>query len=125
MSESRALALLDVLVHFAAEVPDRYVLGGADISSDLKISTVSENDLPAGCGRRRNRPLLARFGDRWVRTGDSAVLSVPSVVEERNFVLNLAHADLERIAFLAPAPFEFERLATDLARRFLSCAFAR
>jgi RES domain-containing protein len=101
MSESRALALLEVLVHFAAQAPDRYVLGGADVSSDLEISRTALSAQQAA---------TRAIGDRWVRTGESAVLSVPSVVvEERNFVLNPAHPDFRRIAFLALAPFEFDR----------------
>src|ERR1035437_6844794 len=95
----------------ATEVPDRYVLGGADISSHSEISTVSENDLPAGWRTALSAQQTATraIGDHWVRTGQSAVLSVPSViVEERNFVLNPAHPDFGRIAFLVPAPFEFD-----------------
>lgn len=111
MSESRALALLEILVHLTTEVPDRYVLGGADLPSDLEISNVSESDLSAGW--RTELPLqqirTREIGDAWVRTGRTAVLSVPSViVDERNFLLNPSHADFRRIAFLVPKPFEFD-----------------
>lgn len=111
MSESRALAVLEVLVHLAVEIPDKYVLGGAEIPADLEIETVSENELPAGW----QTPISAQqtatrhIGDKWVQGGQSAVLSVPSViVEERNFVLNPAHAEFRRITFQMPTPFEFD-----------------
>lgn len=111
MSESRALALLEVLVPLANEVSDKYAVGGADITSGVEISTVSENDLPAGwrTSLPAQQTATRAIGDEWVRTGLSAVLSVPSViVEERNFVLNPAHPDFRRIAFLVPVTFDFD-----------------
>jgi RES domain-containing protein len=111
MSESRALALLELLVHLTAEAPDRYLLGGADIPPDLPVSTVLEDDLPLGWRTPLSihQTATRMIGDEWVKSGRSAVLSVPSViVAERNFVLNPAHSDFRRIAFLVPAPFEFD-----------------
>jgi len=111
MSESRALAVLEVLVHLAAEIPDKYVLGVADIPADVEISTLSENQFPAGWQTPISSQQTAtrQIGDKWVRSGKSAVISVPSViVDERNFVLNPAHPNFRRIAFRVPKPFEFD-----------------
>lgn len=111
MSESRALAVLETLVHLTAEVPDKYVLGGANIPPDLEISNVPESGLPAGwrTALSAQQTITREIGDEWVRTGRTAVLSVPSViVEERNFVLNPAHPDFRHIAFLVPVPFDFD-----------------
>jgi RES domain-containing protein len=40
----------------------------------------------------------------------TAVLSVPSaiVTDERNYLLNPAHADFQHIIFLASQPFQFD-----------------
>jgi RES domain-containing protein len=111
MSENRALALLELLAHLADEIPDKYVLGGADIPPDIEISTVSGNDLPIGWKNAvsARQTVTRQIGDEWASRARSAVLSVPSViVEERNFVLNPAHPDFKRIAFLVTTPFEFD-----------------
>ena len=111
MSESRALAVLEVLVHLAVEIPDKYVIGDADVSPDLEISTVSEEALPADWQTPIStlQGVTRKIGDEWVRNGKSAVLSVPSViVEERNFVLNPAHPEFRRITFHLPKHFEFD-----------------
>jgi RES domain-containing protein len=111
MSESRALAVLEVLVHLAIEIPDKYVMGEAELPWDLETVTVSESELPTGWQTPISAQQTAtrQIGDKWVRGGQSAVLSLPSViVDERNFVLNPAHADFRRIAFRVPKPFEFD-----------------
>jgi RES domain-containing protein len=111
MSESRALAVLEVLVHLAAELPDRYVLGGADIPPDLEVETISENDLPSGwrSALPSEQSSTRKIGDEWVRSCQSAVVSVPSViVAERNFLLNPVHPQFKRAAFLITTPFDFD-----------------
>ena len=111
MSESRALAVLEILVHLTIEIPDKYLLGGAEIPVDLEIETVPENELPAGWQTPipTQQTATKQIGDAWLRGGRSVALSVPSViVEERNFVLNPAHPDFKRITFQVPAPFDFD-----------------
>jgi hypothetical protein len=51
------------------------------------------------------------LGMSWVKSGTTAVLSVPSVVvpNERNYLLNPAHPDFSKIRFFAPKPFVFDR----------------
>ncbi|HXB70882.1 MAG TPA: RES family NAD+ phosphorylase [Candidatus Acidoferrales bacterium] len=111
MSENRALAVLEVLVHLSSTIPDRYVLGAADIPDNIEIFAIAEDGLSAewktevSYGQAETR----RIGDHWVSSGRSAVLSVPSViVGERNFVLNPAHTDFSRIGFSDPVPFQFD-----------------
>jgi RES domain-containing protein len=77
----------------------------------MEISIVSGDDLPLEwrTALSARQTVTRKIGDEWVRRAQSAVLSVPSViVEERNFVLNPAHPDFKRIAFLVPAPLEFD-----------------
>ena len=80
-------------------------------AQDLEIPNISENTLSAGWkqalpGQQQETRML---GDEWVRSGKSVVLKVPSVVvDEQNFVLNPAHPDFRRIAFLIPKPFDFD-----------------
>src|SRR5216684_233940 len=116
MSENRSLAVLEVLVHLSSMLPDKYLLGAADIPEDLAIEKVADEDLPDGWSTLSPAEQLStrRLGDGWVERQRSAVLSVPSViVGERNYVLNPAHPDFVRIQFAEPNPFRFDlRLIT-------------
>src|SRR5215472_11550283 len=47
MSENRSLAVLEILVRLSALLPDRYVLGAADIPDDDALEILDENRLPA------------------------------------------------------------------------------
>ena len=116
MSENRSLAVLEVLVHLSGMLPDKYLLGAADIPGDLAMEKVGDQDLPDRWSTLSPGEQLAtrRLGDAWVERQRSAVLSVPSViVGERNYVLNPSHPDFARIEFARPEPFKFDlRLIT-------------
>jgi RES domain-containing protein len=111
MSENRSLAVLEILVHLAASLPDRYVLGVAEIPDATAVEILDETRLSPDWSTLdpRAQELTRRIGDEWVAQQRSAVLSVPSVIlGERNYVLNPAHPDFHRIAFAEPLPFQFD-----------------
>ena len=96
-SETAALAMLEVRVHLDLDwtlLPPDYVLMAIDFDA-LSIERVEA--IPAD---------PAAFGDAWLASRRSAVLSVPSVIvpESRNLLLNVAHPDAEqaRIASIRP-----------------------
>jgi len=110
MSESRALAVLEVLVHFTNTLPDKYVIGSAEIPDDLAMD-VSEVELGDNWQTPlpEEQALTRRIGDEWTRSGRSAVLRVPSVIVfETNLILNPEHPDFSRVHFLDPQPFHFD-----------------
>jgi RES domain-containing protein len=111
-ADSRALCVLEVLVH-NAEVSAEYSITTIHVPDDLQTLRLSDNDLPRGW----NGPLAPSsfgpsqmIGARWIRSEQSAVLQVPSVVipEEWNYVLNPAHPDFARIEFSRPVPFRLD-----------------
>lgn len=111
MSENRSLAVLEILVHLSASIPDRYMLGVAEIPDDIMIEVLDETGLPAGWSTLapRDQAATRQVGDEWVAQQHSAILSVPSVIlGERNYVLNPAHPDFLRIRFADPVPFQFD-----------------
>lgn len=111
MSENRSLAVLEILVHLASAIPDRYVLGVAEIPDDVVVECADDTGLPQNWSTLdpRKQDKTRSFGDDGVRQLRSAILSVPSVVAgERNYVLNPAHPDFPRIAFADPVPFHFD-----------------
>ncbi len=57
MSENRSLAVLEILVHLSASIPDRYVLGAADIPDEGAVEILDEGRLPASAPAR-NTPIL-------------------------------------------------------------------
>ena len=111
MSENRSLAVLEILVHLSASIPDRYVLGMAEVPEGLLVEVVNEDGLPQSWSTLgpREQVTTRRIGDEWVEQQRSAVLSVPSVISgERNYVLNPAHPDFQRITFADTIPFRFD-----------------
>jgi RES domain-containing protein len=78
MSENRSLAVLEILVHLSASLPDRYVLGAADIPDDAAMEILDESRLPANWSTLdpREQELTRRMGDEWIAQQRSAVLSV-------------------------------------------------
>jgi RES domain-containing protein len=121
MSENRSLAVLEILVHLSATIPDRYLLGAADVPDDVAIEFVSDQALPENWSTLdpREQGQTRSFGDRWVREGRTAILSVPSVIAgERNYVLNPAHPGFSRVTFADPVPFHVDiRLLRPLEHR--------
>jgi RES domain-containing protein len=111
MSENRSLAVLEVLVHLSVALPDKYLLGSADIPDNLPIERIVDDDLLDNWSTLipSEQVVTKRLGDTWVDRHRSAVLSVPSViVGERNYLLNPAHPDFARIEFAEPEPFRFD-----------------
>ena len=111
MSENRSLAVLEVVVHLSGTLPDKYLLGAADIPEDVAIERIADEDLPEGWSTLSpgEQVTTKRLGDAFVARQGSAVLSVPSVIlGERNYVLNPAHLDFARIEFAQPETFRFD-----------------
>lgn len=97
-SASRALALLEVLVHLDVPyqaLPDDYVFQVVDATTN-SIETVTRSDMEPG-GRAAD-PLA--FGLAWLQSRRSALLRVPSVLipQEANILLNPAHSDVASFA---------------------------
>lgn len=98
-SESPAAALLEILVHFEIDVrdlPTRYRLLKLHAPDDLDIEALM--DLPADWLERTD--LTRATGDRWLHTGRSPLLRVPSAVVPETFsvLLNPGHQQAGQVA---------------------------
>jgi len=75
MSENRSLAVLEVLVHLTDTLPDKYVIGSAEIPDDLAMDVP---DVELGdsweTSVHEEHALTRRIGDAWVRSRHSAAL---------------------------------------------------
>lgn len=110
-SESVALAALETLVHYDADViPDNLVLIAVDIPRALRIETIADGVLPKDWRAYPAPTALQALGDAWIKRARTALLSVPSVIapEERNLLINPVHPDCGRITSRIVRPFAFD-----------------
>ncbi|HKS21931.1 MAG TPA: RES family NAD+ phosphorylase [Thermoanaerobaculia bacterium] len=114
-SEHVSLAILEVLANaFRPKLLPNFVLASCTFDESL-VTHVEIEELPLNWRDPRPPVELRDFGDEWIRSERSAVLSVPSVIvdHERNYLLNPAHEDFRRIKLSTPELFRFDpRLVT-------------
>ena len=74
-SENRSLAVLEILVHLSAVVPDKFVLGAVDIPVESAVEVVDDTRLPIDWMTLdpRAQSETRRIGDEWVAEQRSAV----------------------------------------------------
>ena len=103
-------ARLEALGH-SAMLPTDMIVVQARIPNSLSIQTVQESDLPPNWSSPIPSKKTRDLGTDWIKSGATAVLSVPSVMvpSERNYLLNPAHPDFARIRFFPSRPFTFDR----------------
>ena len=113
-SESRSLAMLEVLAH--VEAPE--LLGRSAwvmVSARLPMERVEKPArFPENWRRFPAPPETRRFGDAWITAGRSVALRVPSAVVpgEFNYVLNPGHPRFAEVKAGRPEAFAFDsRLA--------------
>ena len=107
-SETISLAALEALVHMDREdAPLDLVVIPVDIPDKVDIAEVTVRMLPADWRSTPAPTRLQQLGANWVRTGKTAVLSVPSVLvpRERNYVFNPEHPDFASVKRGKPEPF--------------------
>jgi RES domain-containing protein len=104
---SRSLAILEIMANFAV-LPRDFVLTPIRIPDNVGILSVLDSDLPAGWNQQTPIPATSDLAEQLYPK--TAVLSVPSaiVADERNYVLNPAHADFRHIVFLPSQRFQFD-----------------
>lgn len=110
VSETIALAALEVLVHLQASGPIAwYSYIPVEFDPSL-VDAVDINTLPSGWSDYPVPASSVVIGDRWVMEARSAVLRVRSAVipSESNFLLNSQHPDFGRIIIGTAKPFAFD-----------------
>ena len=109
-SGSRALALLEVLVHLPAMmVRNDYAIAEILLPDNSSIKKVITSDLPKGWEKFPGPIELQEIGNNWVRSCESLILQVPSalVADEYNYLVNPAHPDAAMISVKKINPFNF------------------
>lgn len=109
-STSLALAAVETFVNLEPNLrPADLVSIEGEIPETLEIGRLEPKILPSHWYQRRDES-LRRFGDDWVRGGNSVALFVPSAAirGEWNVLLNPAHPEFADIRFGVPKPFVFD-----------------
>ena len=103
-AQSRSLAILELLVHIRNTEPIHDFVLISVVFDEALVEAVELHGLPAGWETEPPTQASQSIGDAWVLGGKQPVLSVPSAVvpEERNFLLNPAHALFSRITIGQP-----------------------
>jgi len=109
-STSLALAAVETFVNLEPNLTPAYLVSiEGEIPEAVAIGRLDPASLPAGWHESRDES-LRRFGDDWIRRGETAALLVPSAAirGEWNVLLNPAHWDFEKIRFRSQEHFEFD-----------------
>jgi RES domain-containing protein len=110
-SATLSLAVLERFVHTDPDLERIDLVAiSADIGPDIAIEAVAISDLPGDWRAYPAPPVLALVGQRWLEQRKTIVLSVPSAIipDERNFLLNPAHADFATLTINSAEPFSFD-----------------
>jgi RES domain-containing protein len=105
-----AIAALEQFVHLAGVVPADLVLVRVTLPAGCSTEAPTRSDLPRDWDLVPAGPGSMDFGTRWAQEKRSLVLYVPSVVlrEERNAVLNPAHAEFARVKLTIEREFSYD-----------------
>lgn len=109
-STSLALAAMETFVNLEPNLrPADLVSIEGNIPDAVSIGKLDVRTLPKRWQETRDES-LHRFGDEWIRGGQTAALLVPSAAirVEWNVLLNPAHAQFSTIKFRLAEPFEFD-----------------
>ena len=121
-SATSSLALLETLVHAeASTLPSSLVAVQIVVPDDTLQREIKVSELPKRW-REVNNPQCIEIGSRWIESGESLALKVPSAVNpmESNVLLNPAHVDISRCKVGNQTSIQFDpRVVTLLARDFV------
>ena len=108
-SETRALAVLETLVHLNPPVVFYYKIFRIGFNEKL-VEELDRGRLPGSWRSLPVAPTTQFLGDQWLRQERSAILKVPSIVvpEEFNYLFNPAHRDFKQIELGTPVDFIFD-----------------
>lgn len=106
VAETLSGALLEIMVHSNRQLLAHYVFYRLEFPKRL-ISTVEVAGLPKNWRTAPAPPALAKIGDKWLASQQTAVLSVPNAVVpmEVNYLINPLHKDFPSIDIEGPIDY--------------------
>ena len=110
LASSRALAVLEVLVHLPPlMIPDNYCLVELYVPGN-SIDELKSEDLPADWKDISPPMELKQIGDAFLKKQRHLLLQLPSAIvpAEYNYMLNPLHPDIKDVKILGRQPFNFD-----------------
>jgi len=101
-AQSRALALLEAVVHTGKLPEDGYCMATIEIP-DNSIESFPPEHLPPGWYSNPAPNYLKTIGDNFIRSGKHLALKLPSalMIEEHNYLLNPGHPLFSKVKIIA------------------------
>ena len=111
-SETRALAVLEFLVHVSlSNAPRGLMIATLEIPDNIVAEEAPRESLPRGWRDYPPPKQVADLGTQWAKSGKSLLLRVPSAVveQEYNILINPLHSDMEKVVSVRVEAFEFDK----------------
>lgn len=110
-SESRALAMAEVIVHLSlASLPDDYVMIEIEIPEAVASEVIEPDCLETNWNANPPISSTQLIGDGFILSKKNCVLKVPSAVVKGdfNYLLNPNHRDIKKIKIIEITDFPFD-----------------
>lgn len=109
-AKSRAMAVMEMLVHVRPENLDKdFMLAEFEVSDD-NILTINFNDLPINWRDDTEVEKLKEIGNKFIKDGKFLLMSVPSAIieEDYNLLFNPNHPQSSNIRLVYKRIFKFD-----------------
>jgi RES domain-containing protein len=108
-ASSIALAGLEYLVH-ASTPPSDLMLVAIDVPDDAKVDRPSMDAFPEDWATPLPSEGCQAWGRKWCEERRALAVAVPSVIvpEERNYLINVGHAEMKGVALKSIRRFAFD-----------------
>lgn len=111
-AESRALAVLEVLVHLPKNlIPDDLIFITIEIPDDIVPKIVDVSDLPNQWFQFPPLRMTQQIGDDFVRSNENLLLKVPSAIvkNEFNYLINPYHNEFKKVKIISREIFDLDQ----------------
>lgn len=111
-AESRALAVLEVLVHLPKNlIPDDLIFITIEIPDDIVPKIVDVSDLPNQWFQFPPLRMTQQIGDDFVRSNENLLLKVPSAIvkNEFNYLINPYHTEFKKVNIITCEIFDLDQ----------------
>lgn len=107
--------ILEKLVHLHKnEIHNDLIFIEIALPDDSSIKAVDQNELPKNWTDYPAPKVLAEIGNMWLRSKESLLLEVPSVIDTlaKNILINPLHPEAEKLRIESTRPFVFDKRFT-------------
>ena len=108
-AQSRALALLETVVHMGKVPVIGYCMATIEIPED-SIQVYAADQLPNDWDSNPGPDYLRTIGDNFIRSNKYLALQIPSVLmmEDHNYLINPAHPLFRKVSITSQRPISFD-----------------